>query len=145
MNKNNTVNFSPTPLHYTMFVLQQLADETLNQEVGISLSHARILGTLNSASPQSQRFIASFLHQTEANISRQIRVMADKGLVKIAPNSKDHRKREISRTSKGDNKFEQANKILKQQEAQFLQLIGFSSNKSFDEIALRIPTFIEKR
>jgi DNA-binding MarR family transcriptional regulator len=136
--KKNT-DYSPTPLHHLMFILQQLSDELLNKEVGVSLSHVRIMGALEALVPRSQRVVASKLHQTEANISRQMRVMADQGLVKIAPNKKDHRQRDVTLSTKGVRKYEQAEKLLKKQEAQFLRAVNSrgkdSLENSFERLA----------
>jgi hypothetical protein len=52
-------NYSPTPLHYLVFVLQHLSDELLTEEVGVSLSHVRILGALDYKTPSSQKLVAA--------------------------------------------------------------------------------------
>ena len=140
--KKNT-DYSPTPLHYLMFILQQLSDELLGQEVGVSLSHVRIMGALDATIPRSQRVVATNLRQTEANISRQMRVMADQGLVKIAPNKKDHRQRDVTLTSKGARKYEQAEKLLKKQEAQFLKAVNSRGQSSLENSLERLASSVD--
>jgi DNA-binding MarR family transcriptional regulator len=80
---NRAANYSPTPLHYLMFILQQKSDELLQGEIGISLSHVRILGVLDREVPCSQKSIAKKLQQTEANVSRQLLAMVRQGFVKF--------------------------------------------------------------
>jgi len=88
------------PLLHFAYILQQLSDELLLREVKVSLSHVRIMSALGS-SPVSQRMVAVSLHQTEANISRQLHVMHKQGLVSITKNKQDGRQRDIKLTAKG--------------------------------------------
>jgi DNA-binding MarR family transcriptional regulator len=137
-----STDYSPTPLHYLMFILQQLSDELLGQEVGVSLSHVRIMGALDVSLPYSQRVVATNLRQTEANISRQMRVMADQGLVKIAPNKKDRRQRDVTLTTKGARKYAQAEKLLKKQEAQFLKAVNSHNQGSLENSLERLASSV---
>src|SRR5665213_1503667 len=82
---------SPTPLHQLSFVLQQIADDLLMVKLGVGLSHARIMGVLDKDSTKSQRVVSIQLRQTEANVSRQLQVMKEDGLVTITKNKKDGR------------------------------------------------------
>jgi DNA-binding MarR family transcriptional regulator len=94
------------------FILQQSSEDNLLKEIKIGLSHARIMAELNSSGIVSQRNLAKRLRQTEANISRQIRLMQRDGLVNIAKNPKDGRERQLSLTAKGAQLSEAADKIL---------------------------------
>lgn len=88
-------------LHRSVFILQQKADELLNREAKVGLSSVRIMSQLHSVVPRSQRTVAVALHQTEANISRQLQVMKKAGLVSIVRNKSDRRVREVTLTAKG--------------------------------------------
>jgi DNA-binding MarR family transcriptional regulator len=112
------------PLLHLSYVLQQVADEILEQEAGVGLSAARIMSTLNRSVPNSQRVIASELRQTEANVSRQLHNMKKHGLVSITKNKKDSRQRDVILTAKGAKKYEQAEKMLKKQQAKFLKILN---------------------
>jgi DNA-binding MarR family transcriptional regulator len=113
-------NYSPTPLHHLMYVLQQLSEELLLKEAGISLSHVRIMGALDTNVPRSQRVIASTLRQTEANVSRQLLVMVRQRLVKITKNKEDGRQRDVTLTAKGLRQYQHAEKLLKKQQSGLL-------------------------
>jgi DNA-binding MarR family transcriptional regulator len=123
---------SPTSLHYLTFILQQSSDELLNQRVGIGLSQTRILGTLSPTFAHSQRAIAWQLDQTEANVSRQLRLMQKKGLVNIKRNKKDGRQRDVVLSSKGRQKYRDAQRILRAQQAQLLNRVGSGQIKAFN-------------
>jgi DNA-binding MarR family transcriptional regulator len=110
---------SPTPLHYLVYLLQQLSEELL-AEAGVSLSHVRILGVLDGKVPSSQAEVAVNLHQTEANVSRQLQAMHKIGMVKISKNKKDGRQRDVTISAKGKRKYQQAENLLKKQQSKFL-------------------------
>ncbi len=99
-------------LHRSVFILQQKADELLNREAGTGLSAVRIMGQLHSSVPRSQRTVATMLHQTEANVSRQLQVMKKAGLVSIQKNKSDRRVREVTLTAKGAKVYTQAENLL---------------------------------
>jgi DNA-binding MarR family transcriptional regulator len=128
---DSSAKYSPTPLHYLMFVLQHSSDELLGKEVGTSLSHVRILASLSGSASHSQRAVAVHLHQTEANVSRQLQVMKKQGLVSVKKNKKDGRQRDVMLTAKGKKKLSQAEKVLSQQHKKLLSGLGKGS-KSFE-------------
>jgi DNA-binding MarR family transcriptional regulator len=129
---DSSSKYSPTPLHYLMFVLQHKSDEILNKKAGTSLSHVRIMATIPGSLPRSQQMIAMHLHQTEANISRQLQAMKKHGLVNIKKNKKDGRQRDVALTSKGRKKLSQAEKLLSQQHKQLLASLPKKDSKAFD-------------
>jgi DNA-binding MarR family transcriptional regulator len=138
MSANFDQIYSPTSLHHMTFVLQQLSDEILLKEVGISLSHVRILGVLDSKVPYSQRVIASKLHQTEANVSRQLLAMVRQRLVKIAKNKQDARQHDITLSAKGARKYEQAEKLLKKQLNTIYKNFNKTEKRDFEDAVARI-------
>ncbi|MBX4190721.1 MarR family winged helix-turn-helix transcriptional regulator [Candidatus Saccharibacteria bacterium] len=126
------------PLLHLSYVLQHLAEEKLEAEAGVGLSAARIMSVLQASSPASQRLIAMELRQTEANVSRQLQSMNKHGLVSIARNKKDSRQRDVSLTSKGSRKYQQANKILKKQQKQFLKALSASESSILESAAQKL-------
>jgi DNA-binding MarR family transcriptional regulator len=126
-------NFPPL-LHLT-YILQQVSDETLQEEVGIGLSQARVLSVLSSSTPKSQREVAQALSQTEANVSRQVKGMHKNGLLGIKRSKKDSRQREVILTAKGLKKYEEAEKILKKKQTVFLKSLTAGEISTFENAA----------
>lgn len=124
MSKTNPKAQKITSLLQQMLKLQQNVDSFLLDITGIGLSAYRMLSVIDDKVPLPQRKIAVMLGQTEANVSRQIRHMAGDGLVRIAPDKKDKRQRNITRTSKGDKKFTSAQKHLAVNSNQLLKQIN---------------------
>lgn len=126
------------PLLHLSYVLQQSADEILEREAGVGLSAARIMSALSSSKPVSQRLVAMELHQTEANVSRQLHNMKKQGLVSISRNKKDSRQRDVTLTSKGARHYQQAEKLLKKKQSQFLKTLNASEVAAMEQAAQKL-------
>jgi DNA-binding MarR family transcriptional regulator len=126
------------PLLHLSYVLQHQAEEKLEAETGVGLSAARIMSVLANSSPASQRLVAMELHQTEANVSRQLQSMKKHGLVSITRNKKDSRQRDVTLTSKGARKCQEANKILKKQQKQFLRILSSAESIALETAAQKL-------
>ncbi len=118
-------------LHRSMFILQQRADEMLAAKTGVGLSQIRIMSQLHFSVARSQRTVAIMLHQTEANISRQLQTMKKQGLVSVSRNKKDRRLREVTLTDKGRKVYQKAEKLLDAQYDNLQKQLGKSEAKSF--------------
>lgn len=120
------------------YVLQHSAEEMLESEAGVGLSAARIMSALDRSKPTAQRAVAAELRQTEANVSRQLQSMKSQGLVSIARNKKDSRQRDVTLTAKGSKKNQDANKILKKQQKQFLRILNASESAAIESAAQKL-------
>jgi DNA-binding MarR family transcriptional regulator len=99
MNKRlDEAQSSPTALHRLTFVLQHQYDDHLLSRVGVGFAQTRIMEALHDTVPRSQKFVADRLGQTEANISRQLRLMKRHRLVNIAKNKKDARQHLLAKS-----------------------------------------------
>lgn len=137
-NKPGSKKSTFPPLLHLSYVLQHSAEEKLEAEAGIGLSAARIMSVLHHVSPASQRLVAMELHQTEANVSRQLHSMKKQGLVNISRNKKDSRQRDVSLTTKGARKYQEANKLLKQQQKQFLRILNSAESAAIETAAQKL-------
>ena len=126
-------NFPPL-LHLT-YDLQQLSDRILGPRAGIGLGQARIMSGLHTAIPRSQRELASALHQTEANISRQLKLMHAQKLVSITRNKKDGRQRDVKLTAKGAKTYKLALKSLAMQQNELMKLVDQKERKAFEQVS----------
>lgn len=76
-------------------------DQMLMERLGIGVSQLRILHVIQIKEQAGQRVIGDVLGQTEASISRQIKVLVQKGLVQTRTNPKNQRERLVALTPKG--------------------------------------------
>jgi DNA-binding MarR family transcriptional regulator len=126
------------PLLHLSYVLQHSAEEMLESEAGVGLSATRIMSVLDKSSAVSQRTVATELRQTEANVSRQLQTMKSQGLVSITRNKKDSRQRDVTLTVKGAKKYQDAQKILKKQQRQFLRILNAGEATAFETAAQKL-------
>lgn len=113
-------------LHRSVFILQQKADELLAREAGVSLSWVRIMSQLHPHVACSQRTIATMLHQTEANVSRQLQAMKKSGMVSIQKSRNDKRLREVTLTVKGSKHYQKAERLLEKQYPHANEITGLA-------------------
>lgn len=77
-------------LNHVAAVMGKQSDQLLQQHLGIGLSQYKILMVLEWNPRVQQKAIADSLGQTEASISRQIKLLKSKGLLqsKVDPNNR---------------------------------------------------------
>ena len=107
------------PANNIGFLLQRLAsimarqsDQVLQEQLGIGFSQFKILMILHWKPETKQRYIADKLSQTEASISRQIKLLEKQGLITVHV-SKENRRQHMTRlTPKGLRVIEKALDVL---------------------------------
>lgn len=88
-------------LQHIVALLTQQSDQVLHEQLGISMSYYKILRLLEVDGRCTQKEIAVALGQTEASISRQIRLMAVQNLLQTVRNKADRREHLTVLTPKG--------------------------------------------
>ena len=89
-------------------LLAKQSDQVLQEQLGIGMSQYKILRALQAEPRTMQREIAANLGQTEASISRQVKLMLADGLLQSTRNPKDHREHLTVVTPKGERLTEAA-------------------------------------
>jgi DNA-binding MarR family transcriptional regulator len=109
------------PLNNTTYLIEHIGevlskqiDQLLEEQLGIRLSQYKILMALEWNPLIEQKVIASSLGQTEASISRQIKLLIKKGLLKIKTDSANKKRRIAVPTPIGMQVTEAANGLIKQ-------------------------------
>lgn len=109
MRPTNNIGFL---LQRLAFVLARQSDQILQQRLGIGFSQFKILMVLSKYPDIQQRQIANNLGQTEASISRQIKLLLEQQLLvsKISP---QNRRQHLTRlTPHGERSISKALDIL---------------------------------
>lgn len=111
---------------HTAASLAHQADQELLKKVGIGYSQFKLLMVLEWNPHIKQKEIAEKLGQTEASISRQMKLMQQDGLVRsnFSPTSK--REHIVSLTARGEQLAARANHVLNQMYIPILQKLGES-------------------
>lgn len=99
-------------LHKLSFVLEKRADEALKRELDIGFAQYKVLEAINQNTLTKQNAVAEMLDQTEASISRQVKILQKKGLITIDDVMGNRRARELSLTRVGEDLVRSAEHIL---------------------------------
>ena len=108
-------------LIHTATILSRQSDQVLQERLGIGMSQLRLLMILQKRPNLQQRKLADFLGQTEASISRQIKLLVEKNLLIIRVNPKSRREHITVPTAKGVKMTEAAMEVLIQHHSPILE------------------------
>jgi DNA-binding MarR family transcriptional regulator len=125
-------------LHRLEFILQHKSDSLLRDSIGVGFGQVQIMQELNRSVPITQRVLAQKLHQTEANVSRQLQLLKRRGLVNITRNKDDKRLRETSLSFKGSKVYDKAERILAELHKDLSKNISASALREFDQTVSRL-------
>jgi DNA-binding MarR family transcriptional regulator len=99
-------------MHHLVSLLSRQSDQVLQEQLGIGLSQYKIMSTLHEHPHIQQKVIASSLGQTEASISRQIKLLTEKGMLNALKNPANQREHITDLTARGVRMIEAAEKVL---------------------------------
>ena len=99
-------------LQHLAFVMARQNDQVLQERLGIGFSQFKILMILERSPHIQQKDIADALGQTEASISRQIKLMHEKGLLRTVIDTENRRRHLTTPTPKGSRLAEAASTAL---------------------------------
>jgi len=99
-------------LHHLVSLMSRESDQMLQEQLGIGLSQYKIMATLHEHPHIQQRIIASTLGQTEASISRQIKLLTEKGMLVALKNPNNQREHLTDLTLRGIRMIEAAERVL---------------------------------
>lgn len=99
-------------IHHTAALLFRETDQILFGQFGIGLAQYKILSVVKEHPYTKQLTIANTLGQTEASISRQIKLLQQAGMIVAIKNPDNRREHLITATTRGQNVTEAANKAL---------------------------------
>jgi DNA-binding MarR family transcriptional regulator len=135
----NAISFR---IQHVASLLLKESDQVLQEQLGIGMSQLRIMRILQRNPHMLQRQIAKMLNQTEASISRQVKLLYSKQLLTTHLNPKDRREHMTILTSKGLRIIEAALEVLElfqaplvsdfseKQQVEFLNILGKIEERS---------------
>ncbi|MBI1857142.1 winged helix-turn-helix transcriptional regulator [Candidatus Saccharibacteria bacterium] len=119
------------PTNNVGYLLQHLAgvlarqfDQVLRERLGIGIAQFNVLMTLQDQPNVLQKHIATTLNQTEASVSRQIKLLIKIGYLEIITNPSNRREHIAHLTAKGLRITEKALEILNEYHAPMLKRLN---------------------
>lgn len=101
-------------LDHTAAIMHRQSDQILQERLGIGMSQFKILRQLQEHPNMQQRAIADLLGQTEASVSRQIKLLCEKSMLVVEVNPKNRREHLTKPTAKGLKLTQAALDILRE-------------------------------
>jgi len=101
-------------LQHTSSTMHRQTDQIMQERLGIGMAQYKILTILQERPGAQQRFLADSLGQTEASISRQVKLLQQKGLLSVLTNPQNKREHAAALTTKGVKFTEAARDIVEE-------------------------------
>jgi DNA-binding MarR family transcriptional regulator len=124
-------------LQHTATILMRQSDQVLQERLGIGMSQFRILFMLRRLPNVQQRKLAECLGQTEASISRQIKLLVEKGLLGVRVNPKSRREHITLLTVKGTKMIEAALEVLEQYHTPMFDLLTDKQQQQLNDALVK--------
>ncbi len=121
-------------IHKLAFLLEKRADENLKKQVGIGFAQYKVLEAIGRNALAKQNVIAELLDQTEASISRQIKILEKQGLIVVATVMGNKRARELTLTDRGDALMHQCEGIMDMSQAQVIGGMTLQEQHVFQDL-----------
>lgn len=122
------------------FLLQHLAtalarqsDQVLQEQLGIGYSQYKIMLVLQSNAGARQKHVAELLGQTEASISRQIKLMHGQGMLQTTINPRNRREHLTTLTPRGTRYIQESERILNRHNAPVLGQLSDKQQQQLTE------------
>jgi DNA-binding MarR family transcriptional regulator len=126
------------------FLLEKKADESLKDQLGIGFAQYKVLEAINQNMLARQNMIADMLDQTEASISRQIKILQKKGLITVSDVMGNKRARELSLTRIGEEVVRNAENVLDVSQAQVMGGLSYQEQRLLQELFERMLDKVRK-
>lgn len=125
-------------LQHAAAMMTRQSDQVLQERLGIGMSQLKILMLLSDEPTVQQRKLADCLGQTEASISRQIKLMAEKGFLQVMVNPKSKREHITVLTPKGNKITGAAREVLAVYDRPLVDALGEKKQKQLYELLAEI-------
>jgi DNA-binding MarR family transcriptional regulator len=125
-------------IHKLAFLLEKRSDESLKEQVGIGFAQYKVLEAIGRNMLAKQNMIAELLDQTEASISRQVKILEKKKLIIIGTVMGNKRARELSLTELGEELLGHCEEILDLAQAQIIGSLSYQEQRHFQELFERM-------
>ncbi len=127
--------------HIAVIAMRQ-TDQTLQERLGIGMSQFKLLMILQHCPNVQQRKVAECLGQTEASVSRQIKLLCDKGLLTTRVNPKSRREHVTMLTAKGMKMTDAAAEVINQYSNPLMDLLTDKQRQVIEEALHKFHDYV---
>jgi DNA-binding MarR family transcriptional regulator len=131
-------------IHRLAFLLEKIADESLKTQLDIGFAQYKVLEAINQNMLARQNMVAEMLDQTEASISRQIKILQKKGLIRVVTVMGNKRAKELSLTRIGEEIVRNAEDVIEVSQAQVIGGLSYQEQRLLHELFERMIGKVRK-
>lgn len=124
----STSDATATTIHQLSATLSREADQILQEQLGLTFSQFKIMQAIQEAPRVQQRALALSLGQTEASISRQVKLLLDKQLIVVRVNPNNRRQHLTQLTVRGQRILQAATAAVSRYHAEMFS--GLNSKQT---------------
>ncbi len=132
-------------LHHITSVLARNSDQVLLEQLGIGFSQFKILLILQESPGVRQKTLAERLGQTEASVSRQIKLLIDGGLASSQVSPRSRREHLTYLTAKGTKVIDRSLEILNNYHAPVFAGLSEKQQQQLSDLLATVHTSICQR
>jgi DNA-binding MarR family transcriptional regulator len=125
-------------IHQLAFLLEKRADEALRTQVGIGFAQYKVLEAIGRNMLAKQNLIAELLDQTEASVSRQVKILEKKGFIIVGTVMNNRRAKELSLTEKGEESLGHCEEALDMAQSSIIGGLSYQEQQHFHELFARM-------
>jgi DNA-binding MarR family transcriptional regulator len=118
-------------LHTVAFLLEKQADESLKEQFSIGFAQYKVLRAIGENMHAKQNTIADMLDQTEASVSRQIKILQKRKLITVDMVMGNKRARELSLTEQGEETLRLSQEVLDMTQAKVFGGLNYEEQQYF--------------
>ncbi len=131
--ESNTIGYL---LQHLSTTLARQSEQVLMERLGLGYSQFKILMALQWSPNVQQNHIADVLGQTEASISRQVKIMHKRGLLETKISPENRRQHITTPTRKGERLTEEAVNVLNIYHAPMFDLLSEKQRRQLQEMLI---------
>jgi DNA-binding MarR family transcriptional regulator len=135
MNPMNNLSYL---LQHTATILYRQSDQVMQERLGIGMSQFKILMHLHEKPNVQQRMLADLLGQTEASISRQIKILTEKGMLTAEVNPENKREHITTLTPRGVRLTRAAQDMLEEYQRPSFEQLSEKEREQFMEMLHKV-------
>lgn len=138
MKPTNTIGYL---LQHLSTTLARQSEQVLQERLGLGFSQFKILMALQWNPEVRQKQIADALGQTEASVSRQIKLMHDRALLATTVSPENRREHITTPTQKGIQLTEEALNVLNSYHSPMFELLSEKQREQLLEMLMIMHNF----
>ena len=125
-------------IHQLAFRLEKRIDDVLRKQLSIGFAQYKVLEAVGNNAQTKQNMVADMLHQTEASISRQVKILSGLDLLIVGTVMENKRARELTLTEKGEKMLLEGAGFIQEVQSAFFGKLNIEEQAALQQLIMRL-------